>query len=1570
MTATNITGTTAFLDWEGVGGSYTVQWGPCGFVQATGGSFINNIPGSSTSLTGLAGNTCYEYYVRADCGVNGTSVWNGPFAFRTAIVPAWLENFTGGYNPTVAPGTPIGWAEGLGLAANPTAFTSASSAWILDGFLNVGTTGAVRYFFSSTSTTGRDWMFTPPIDLSNGPWELYWDMGITSSSGTGPATMGNDDSLFVVISTDGGATWNRSNTLAKYHTNSGLSNTGSTYTASLAAYSGQTIRIGFYAQNTATGGTSYDMHLDNIGVRVPPSCAPPTAVISNFVGVDSANFSWTAGSGNLTYNVQWGPCGFVLGTGSSLTGLTSTTAGISGLNDNTCYDVYFQADCGAGNGGTSPWVGPITINTLCLPANLTYTETFTTWPPNCFNLISNGFSWQHNAAGYAVAPFWSFSTGTATMVTRAVNINQAAWLRFKWAHLYSSTYPDDRLVVRSHVIGSPVWDTLVDFIGPTFTSPGAGNTTPPANASDFIEEQVILNPAYVGQSIEIEFIGLTDFGPHVFIDELVVEPVPNCLPPFNLAASAITSGGATIGWQTINGTGFTLEWGPSGFTPGSSTGTLVSPASNPTVLTGLNPNTTYDVYVADTCNGTFAGPLTFTTLCLAQLSGTYTVGGAPGPNNYPTIADAILALQCGVSGPVTFNIAAASDTGSYTIGAITGASSTNTITFNGAGAGQTILVGSSGDAAVVLSGASYVTLKNMTIFSGSTNRAVWMNSQASYITLEDMTLRGDSTNTSTIYAVISTGNTATSNTANGAGVNNITLRNLDIRGGYYGITLLGNSITSFTNNFTVENVNIENSYLYGMWTYAITNLNVTGCTVQNLRLSTSGYGLYGGYLQGWNISQNYFRTNLYPIYIFTSNQASVPSSRSTIVNNMLIGGTYGLYFSNVRWMNVYHNSVVGNTSAIHFLGGTTVSDLSFKNNIFSSNTGRAFYLSGTTNGPNIDYNHNVYFTNGASVSYIGVTSYATFAAWTAADAVNNVNSLFGDPVFASSTDLHIVGTLPNDVGDNTLGITVDFDGDVRPASGSTVVDIGADEYSPKQWDALFDEFYAITSGCGDSTTEIGVVVRNLGLQTITSLTVGVNVTGGVTQTLSVSPTVNIPSLGTDSILVGTINTYAGATGVNVSGTVTLANDQDATNDAGSAGPFNFIPFEPQFYVPSSVCPDVDSTTLAAVTVAGADHGWFANPSDTIPYAEGDSLTVAVSGGQQTWYLGYVGSGVETLTTAYAGGNSCGGGVMFNITAIKNLKITGFDVSTTLAAGSPVPLTVYFIPNGTYLGNELNAGAWTTHGSTSAISAGQGNPTTEILPTPLNIPAGATYAIYLNYASAYTNGNGTNQVVSNADMTVNLGIGMCGLFSGANNPRVFNGGIIYGGEACSDIKKAVTLSFSSDTANANITWSQVVPGDIAFANGGSASGSGFVWDFGDGSAVSNTTTPSNNHTYAANGTYTVTVIANAGCNADTTTFTVNVTGIGLDEVAGVSKLLVYPNPTAGPVDVAFTSLTSGTAIIRIRNMAGQELFTTSQRVQENENARIKLNLSNMPVGVYLMSIETPMGTTQRRITVSK
>ncbi|MDG1714143.1 T9SS type A sorting domain-containing protein [Lacinutrix sp.] len=88
LTATTITETTADLGWT-ENGAATV-WN-IELVDITAGGVVTGTATASGvanpyAATGLVGDNSYEFYVQADCGVDGTSAWAGPFAFATPYV--------------------------------------------------------------------------------------------------------------------------------------------------------------------------------------------------------------------------------------------------------------------------------------------------------------------------------------------------------------------------------------------------------------------------------------------------------------------------------------------------------------------------------------------------------------------------------------------------------------------------------------------------------------------------------------------------------------------------------------------------------------------------------------------------------------------------------------------------------------------------------------------------------------------------------------------------------------------------------------------------------------------------------------------------------------------------------------------------------------------------------------------------------------------------------------------------------------------------------------------------------------------------------------------------------------------------------------------------------------------------------------------------------------------------------------------------------------------------------------------------------------------------------------------
>ena len=105
----------------------------------------------------------------------------------------------------------------------------------------------------------------------------------------------------------------------------------------------------------------------------------PVALSASNITSSSADLSWTPSGSETAWNIDYGPSGYSIGTGTSVSSANYT---VSGLTPQTDYDFYVQADCGSGT--TSSWVGPFSFTTACGAASAPYFENFDAGFPACW----------------------------------------------------------------------------------------------------------------------------------------------------------------------------------------------------------------------------------------------------------------------------------------------------------------------------------------------------------------------------------------------------------------------------------------------------------------------------------------------------------------------------------------------------------------------------------------------------------------------------------------------------------------------------------------------------------------------------------------------------------------------------------------------------------------------------------------------------------------------------------------------------------------------------------------------------------------------------------------------------------------------------------------------------------------------------------------------------------------------------------------------------------------------------------------------------------------------------------
>lgn len=301
VSSSAVTSDSAIISWNTNASavSWEIEYGAPGFTLGTG--TVVPVSAYPFTLNGLTPQTNYEYYVRSICAGSLTSSNSLPGSFTTACAP-FIPDYTQNFSSFL----PSCWK--VAAAGNPSTGPTGTDAgiWFADGFLNSGSTGAVKVNLYFTNRVG--WLISPIIDLSSGGYRVRYDVGATTWNQTTPTTMGSDDEVVFLMSTDGGSTWTA---LETFNSTNTPSNSSTTKVYDISAQTSATAIFAFYATDGAVDDTpDYDFFIDNFVVETPPA-SPPTCA-TNIVATPDAcgNFpfeiSWDATPSTLGYKIKVG----------------------------------------------------------------------------------------------------------------------------------------------------------------------------------------------------------------------------------------------------------------------------------------------------------------------------------------------------------------------------------------------------------------------------------------------------------------------------------------------------------------------------------------------------------------------------------------------------------------------------------------------------------------------------------------------------------------------------------------------------------------------------------------------------------------------------------------------------------------------------------------------------------------------------------------------------------------------------------------------------------------------------------------------------------------------------------------------------------------------------------------------------------------------------------------------------------------------------------------------------------------------------------------------------------------
>jgi hypothetical protein len=127
-------------------------------------------------------------------------------------------------------------------------------------------------------------------------------------------------------------------------------------------------------------------------------------------------------------------------------------------------------------------------------------------------------------------------------------------------------------------------------------SPGTGTVVQTSQISYVIDG---LTPMTTYDAYVRSNCGSDGFSNYISISFTTLAPVVLCNAPTDLTLLDVSSNTATIGWSENNETAWEIEYGPVGFTIG--TGTVIQTSQSNYQITGLQPATTYEIYVRANC---------------------------------------------------------------------------------------------------------------------------------------------------------------------------------------------------------------------------------------------------------------------------------------------------------------------------------------------------------------------------------------------------------------------------------------------------------------------------------------------------------------------------------------------------------------------------------------------------------------------------------------------------------------------------------------------------------------------------------------------------------------------------------------------------------------------------------------------------------------------------------------------------------------------------------------------------------------------------------------------------------
>lgn len=482
------------------------------------------------------------------------------------------------------------------------------------------------------------------------------------------------------------------------------------------------------------------------------------------------------------------------------------------------------------------------------------------------------------------------------------------------------------------------------------------------------------------------------------------------------------------------------------------------------------------------------------------------------------------------------------------------------------------------------------------------------------------------------------------------------------------------------------------------------------------------------------------------------------------------------------------------------------------------------------------------------------------------------------------------------------------------------------------------------SVCGDSITQVQVVVANVGLANSNPTDISLqteNTTLSTSELGQFQYVSGLPSCTSDT-LIFEVNTFEFGN-YQLTASVFNVSDSLATNDLNQLQ-FSTLGHPDPLLLNDTLC-DPGMAQLYASTQVSDQVFWYDNILATTPIYQGELLTIPFIDTTTHYYSQSVRGNLFYSESLHSSLNSNinFNGTMFDLIASDSLVIDSFDVKIASTGAQTVEV---FYKLGTHLGFETDPSSWTLLGNAS-VTVSDPSVWTTVPIGGLSISQGDTIGIHVRLQDP--GANLSYQSVSSSisrttpELTMITGSGISSNFGNNYYPRDWSGGIHYHfgerplGDCASERLEAIAFLSESELVTGTDTIIDIT--DTIFAS----ASSGFMdFNWSNGSDSSSAILAASDF---GEGIHYIDVYAtdSMGCERYDQFVLAIADLVGLEPQS--YKISITPNPTND--------------LIEVHAPKGSHIFFTTL---QGEKLAVKpllngqYSLANFPVGLYLCHLE--------------